>query len=126
MVKGFRRADQKATQGLRVRKARQASEKLKGTVAAQERCGLDAIQTQDERPSERQDHLRETVVVIAPGPRQTLCDEVTELQHSEKFMEEERAPIVRQTSMTKGYFDVLRRSLPCLVSSPKVSLPPQC
>jgi hypothetical protein len=39
--------------------------------------------------------------MVAAIPVKVACQKKTELQHSEKFTEDERAPIMRQTSMLK-------------------------
>ena len=99
-------AEQETPKSLWVGKARQARQELERAVRTQQRRGFDAIQAQDEGPGKSQHHLGQSVVGVPAMPVQMASQEVSDLQHSQKFVEEERTSVVRQTRMVKGQFDV--------------------
>jgi hypothetical protein len=75
---------------------------LESTIGTQERCGFDAIKTQDDRVDQCQYHLWHRVATVASRVGQLLGKKMPELQHSQKFMEEVDAAEMRQTSMVPG------------------------
>jgi hypothetical protein len=93
---------QKPAQALRIGIVSQAGEVLKGAIAAQERGRLQAVQPQDDGVDQPQQHLRQTIVLVASGIVQMPMNEMPQLQQSQKFVEEENAAIVRQTLVIKG------------------------
>jgi hypothetical protein len=96
------------TQALRIRITGQSGQILKGAVGAQQGGGFEPVQAQHDRIDQGQNHLGQTVVVIAPGIAQTAMQPVPQLQHSKKFVEEEHAAIVRQALVIKGDSEVSR------------------
>jgi len=64
------------------------------------------IQAQDEGPGKSPDHLGKRGVGVPAKPVQRAGQEVPDVQHAQKIVEEERTSKVRQTRMVKGRFDV--------------------
>jgi len=86
--------EKKTTKGLRIGEMRQTGQELERAVATQQGLGCDAIQTQDERPRQGQHHLGERVLRVPAFPVDVASQEMADLQHSNKFVQEERASIV--------------------------------
>jgi hypothetical protein len=108
--------EQESSQRLGVGEAGQAGQILKGAVRTQQRCGLDAIQAQNQRPGQRQHHLRQAIVMVASNPVQIAGQEMSQLQHSKKFVNEECAAIARQTRMAEGDSHISWGAAHCAVS----------
>jgi len=97
-----RRLQEKTPQTLRVRIAGQSGQILERAIVAQERGRLQAIQAQENGIDQRQEHLREAVVITGPGISKMSGKKISQLQHSGKFMKEENSAIMGQAPMIKG------------------------
>jgi hypothetical protein len=65
-----------------------------------------AIQPQDDGVNQGQYHLGQMVSAVAPGVGDVPGQKMAELQHSQKFMEEIHAAVVRQTRMITDDLDI--------------------
>ena len=67
-----------------------------------------AVQAQDDWVSQRQQDLRERVVLVAARVIEVALEEAADLQHSKKFVKKESSSIMRQTPMLKGDSNISR------------------
>ncbi len=95
-------AQQEPAPRLGVGKTRQSGQILEGAIGLQERGGFQAIQAQDDGINQREQHLRKTVALVAPGVSQVPGDKIPDLQHSCKFVKEVYTPVMRQTPVIAG------------------------
>ena|ERR1035441_112001 len=91
-----------AAQALRIGITGQAGQVLERAVGSQERSGLDAIQAQHNRIDEGQSYLGKSIALVASGIVQMPCEEISQLQHSIKFMEKVNSAVVSQTRVITG------------------------
>src|SRR6266567_1276492 len=105
-----RRLAEEAAQGLRIGIAGQAGEILEGAIGAQERSRLNTIQAQQNRINQRQGYLRKGIALVPSGIIQFSVEPVSQLQHSDKFVEKVNAPIVGQTLVITGDFKISWRA----------------
>jgi hypothetical protein len=62
------------------------------------------------RIDQSQDHLGDRIAVVTSGIDQLPGEEMSKLQHSQKFVEEIHSAKVRQTCMITGDSEISRRS----------------
>jgi hypothetical protein len=99
--RGRSRSQEEPPQRRRIGITRQAGEVLEDTILAEQLRRLDTLQPEEHRTAQREEHLADTVAVIALNESDLSGDSILESDPGQETVQEINAPVVGQRPCAK-------------------------